>query len=187
MIDVFASFGLAAATGLNAYLPLLIVGLLSRYTDLIALSQPWNILENGWVLLVLAVLLAIELTVDKIPAVDSVNDIVQTFIRPVAGAILFAANGNVISDLSPILAMICGLLMASSVHAAKATARPIVTGTTGGLGNPVVSTVEDIVSGVTTLIAVLLPVLAALIGLAFLVLVGWWFLRRRRRSAALQT
>ena len=46
MIDVLAAFGLAAATGLNAYLPLLIVGLLARFTDLITLAPPWNALEN---------------------------------------------------------------------------------------------------------------------------------------------
>ncbi len=143
MIEVLAAFGLAGATGLNAYLPLLIVGLLARYTDLITLQTPWNALENPWVLGVLVVLLVIEMTVDKIPAADTANDIIQTFVRPAAGAILFAASGNVISEMSPVFAMICGLLMASGVHAAKATVRPVITATTGGLGNPVVSVTED--------------------------------------------
>ncbi len=84
----------------------LIVGLLARYTDLITLQAPWNALENPWVLGVLVVLLAIEMTVDKIPAADTVNDVIQTVIRPAAGAILFAASGNVISEMSPVLAMI---------------------------------------------------------------------------------
>ena len=106
MIEVLAAFGLSAATGLNAYLPLLIVGLLARFTDLITLSTPWNTLENPWVLGVLGVLLVIEMAADKIPAVDTVNDVIQTVIRPTAGAILFAASGNVISDMSPVLAMI---------------------------------------------------------------------------------
>jgi hypothetical protein len=179
MVDIFSSFGLAAATGLNAYLPLLIVGLLARYTDVITLRSPWNILENGWVLLVLAVLLAIEMTVDKIPAVDTANDVIQTVVRPVAGAILFAASNNVITDVSPVLAMACGLLVAGGVHAAKATVRPAVTAATAGIGNPVVSTAEDVVSGATTLMAIFLPVLITIIILALLIAATWWYLRRR--------
>ena len=127
MIGILAAFGLSAATGLNAYLPLLIVGLLARFTDLITLSAPWNTLESPWVLGVLFVLLVVETVADKVPAVDSVNDVMQTVIRPAAGAILFAASGNVISEMSPVLAMICGLLAAGGVHAVKATVRPVIT------------------------------------------------------------
>jgi hypothetical protein len=181
VIDIFSSFGLAAAAGLNAYLPLLIIGLLARYTDLITLSAPWNTLENPWVLAVLAVLLIIEMTVDKVPAADSVNDVIQTAVRPVAGAILFASSNRVITDVSPVLAMICGLLAATSIHAVKATARPLITGATAGLANPAVSTAEDVVCGTTTLVAVLLPALAAIAVAVFLVLIAWWLMRRRRR------
>jgi hypothetical protein len=187
MIGVLAAFGLAGATGLNAYLPLLIVGLLARYTDLITLQSPWNALENPWVLGVLVVLLAVEMAVDKIPAADTVNDVIQTALRPAAGAILFAASGNVISDMSPVLAMICGLLMAFGVHAAKATVRPVVTATTGGLGNPVVSVTEDVVSGTTTLIAVIFPVVAALLVLGVAGAFVWFIVRRRRRKRVAAT
>ncbi len=184
MIEVLSAFGLSAATGLNAYLPLLIVGLLARYTDVITLSAPWNALESPWVLGVLAVLLVIETVADKVPAVDSINDIVNTVIRPVAGAILFAASGNIISEMSPAFAMICGLLAAGGVHALKATARPVVTAATAGIGNPVVSTAEDVVSGMTTLVAVLIPALAAAFVLLVLLAVLWWFIRRRNRRTA---
>ena len=108
-----------------------------------------------------AVLLVIEMTVDKIPAVDSINDVIQTVVRPAAGAVLFAASGNVIGDMSPVLAMVCGLLVAGGVHAAKATARPVITATTAGVGNPLVSVAEDVVSGATALVAVVLPAVAA--------------------------
>ncbi len=183
MIDILSSFGLSAASGLNAYLPLLIVGLLARYTNIIDLKAPWNGLENGWVLLVLVILLAIEMTADKIPAVDSVNDAIQTVVRPTAGAVLFAASNNVVTDMSPVLALILGLLMAGSVHAAKATVRPVITATTAGIGNPIVSTVEDVVSGGLTLISLLLPVVAAIVMLAVILLLArlfWRFLRRRQ-------
>lgn len=177
MTGLLAAFGLAAATGLNAYLPLLIVGALARYTDLIALKSPWSALTHPVVLVVLVVLLIIEITVDKIPAVDTINDVIQTFIRPAAGAILFAASSNVISDMSPVLAMVCGLLVAGGVHAAKATVRPAVTATTAGLGNPVVSAVEDTVSGVTTLVAIIIPALILVIFIVILYL----FVRWRRK------
>lgn len=183
MIDVLSAFGLSASSGLNAYLPLLIVGLLARYTDLITLKEPWNALENPWVLGVLAVLLLIEMTVDKIPAVDTANDVIQTVVRPAAGAILFAASGNVISDISPVLAMICGLLVAGGVHAVKATARPAITATTAGLGNSVVSAAEDVISGTTALISVVLPVLAAIMVAALLILFIGWYIRRRWRTS----
>jgi len=90
---VFAAFGLSVSAGLNAYVPLLIVALIARFTDWIELASPWDILSSGWVIGVIVLLGVIEFFVDKIPAVNHINDAVQTFIRPVAGAVLFAARG----------------------------------------------------------------------------------------------
>ncbi len=187
VIGVLAAFGLSGATGLNAYLPLLIVGLLARFTDLITLNTPWNALESPWVLGLLFILLVVETVADKVPAVDSVNDVIQTVIRPAAGAILFAASGNVISEMSPVVAMICGLLVAGGVHAVKATARPIITATTAGVANPVVSVLEDVVSATTTLVAIILPALAAVFVVIVAVLITWFFVRRRKRRRAAST
>jgi hypothetical protein len=180
LLSVFTAFGLSSAAGLNAYLPLLVVALLARFTDLVTLNPPWDALESWWVIGVLAVLLFIEVIVDKVPAVDSVNDVIQTVIRPAAGAILFAASAGVLSDVHPVLTMICGLLVAGGVHAIKATARPIVTGTTGGLLNPVLSIVEDILSLAMAVLSILVPFL----GLLLLLLVIVWLIRRRRRRRA---
>ena len=181
MIDILSAFGLSAATGLNAYLPLLIVGLLARFTDLITLSTPWDTLENPWVLGVLGVLLIIEMTVDKIPAADTVNDVIQTVVRPAAGAVLFAASSSTVTNVSPALALICGLMVAGGVHAAKATARPIITASTMGVANPVVSVAEDVVSGTTALVSVIVPAVAAvLILIVLLLFIGWWINRRSK-------
>jgi hypothetical protein len=180
LLSVFTAFGLSSAAGLNAYLPLLVVALMARFTDLVTLNPPWDALESWWVIGVLAVLLLIELIVDKVPAVDSVNDVIQTFIRPVAGAVLFAASAGVITDLNPVLALVCGLLAAGGVHAVKATARPAITGATGGLLNPLVSLIEDILSLAMALLSILVPIL----GVLLLILVIIWFLRRRRRRRA---
>ncbi len=184
-MNILTAFGLATAAGLNAYLPLLVVALVARFTDLLTLEPPWDTLESWWVIGALAVLLVIEMLVDKVPAVDSINDAIQTFIRPVAGAILFAASAGIVSDASPVLSLVCGLLIAGSVHAAKATARPIVTGTTAGTLNPVVSVLEDIVSLVVAVVAIVLPVLALLmLAVAIIWFIRWLRRRRERYSAA---
>lgn len=177
-MDILAAFGLSASAGLNAYIPLLVVSLLARFTNLIQLSDPWSALESWWIIGLLIVLSLVEFFADKFPAVNHVNDIVQSFIRPTAGAILFAASANVITEIHPIVSMAAGLLIAGGVHAVKALAvRPAVTATTAGTANVPVSILEDVVSTVVSLISVILPVLVAV----FLVLAGiliiWWVSR----------
>jgi hypothetical protein len=179
---IFSAFGLSASAGLNAYLPLLIVALVARFTTLIKLSPPYHHLADGWVIGAIAVLLVIELFADRIAGLDTANDILQTFVRPTAGAILFAASGNVIGDMHPVLALICGLIVAGGVHATKATVRPVVTGTSGGLLNPVVSTAEDVTAFVLTVISILIPLLIGFLLGALFIGVVWWLPRRRRRQ-----
>ncbi|HST04726.1 MAG TPA: DUF4126 domain-containing protein [Chloroflexia bacterium] len=183
--SLLAGFGLAAPAGLNAWLPLLITGFVGKVGG-IKLQAPFDILTNTWVLLILLLLLTVEIFVDKIPAVDTINDIVHTFIRPVAGGILFAAQVGAIGGLDPTVGFVLGLLSAGAVHAVKATGRPLVTTFTGGLGNMVVSLVEDFISGVTAALALFVPILAALIMAVILGLAIWailrWRARRRRRQ-----
>ena len=181
LTGIATSFGLSTAAGLNAYLPLLIVALLARFTNLVHLKPPYDVLTSWWLIGVLLLLLTIEIFVDKIPAVDSVNDIVQTFIRPAAGAVLFASNTNAIGDIHPVLALVCGLLLAGGVHAAKATARPVVTGVSGGLLNPVVSLIEDIVSAVTSILAILVPIAVVFFVVTLAGAFAWWYFNRRAR------
>ncbi|MDE3088128.1 MAG: DUF4126 domain-containing protein [Chloroflexota bacterium] len=169
---LFTAFGLASASGLNAYIPLLIVALTARFTTLITLNPPFDVLTSGWVIGALIVLLAIEIIVDKIPAADTINDIIQTFIRPTAGAILFAASTNAIG-LHPVLAAILGLILAFGVHATKATARPVVTATTGGLGNAFVSVGEDVVATGVSLLAIIVPLVIALFAALIFIWLGW--------------
>jgi hypothetical protein len=182
---IFAGFGLSASAGLNAYIPLLIVALLGRFTDLIKLKSPWDTLTNEWIIILLIVLSVIEFFADKIPLVNHVNDLIQSFVRPVAGAILFAASARVISDVHPVLALAAGLLIAGGVHAAKAGAlRPAVTTTTGGLGNVAVSTLEDITATGLSILSVLLPILVGIILLPILAIIIWVAIRRSRRTIA---
>jgi len=177
---LFTAFGLSASAGLNAYLPLLVVALAARYTNLIQLNEPWNVMTNGWVIATLVVLLLIEMTVDKIPAVDTVNDVLQTVGRPVAGAILFAASSGVVGDLNPIVAFVAGLLVAGTVHTAKSVARPAVTATTAGAGNWLVSILEDILALIAAVLSILLPIIIGLTVIFLLLLYFWW--RSKRHS-----
>ena len=181
-LSLATAFGLSTSAGLNAYIPLLVVALLARFTPLVTLNKPYDALSSWWVIGTLGVLLVIETLVDKVPAADTVNDIIQTFIRPAAGAILFAATTNTIG-LHPVVAAICGVLLAGSVHVVKAGGRPVVAVATAGVGNPVVSTIEDVVSFVTSLLAIVAPYLVLALIVIAAGLITWWTVRRRRRRA----
>jgi len=181
-LSLATAFGLSTAAGLNAYIPLLVVALLARLTPLVTLSEPYDALSSWWVIGTLAVLLIVEILVDKVPAADTVNDVIHTFIRPAAGAILFAATTNTIG-LHPILAAILGVILAGGVHAVKAGGRPVVAATTAGMGNPIVSTIEDIISFATSVLAIVAPYLVVAIILISLMLFTWWYVRRRQRRA----
>ena len=176
---LFSAFGLAASAGLNAYIPLLVIALLARFTPWLTLSPPWNVLTHPAVIVALVVLAAIEFFADKAPAVNHLNDLVQTFVRPTAGAIAFAAGSGAIGHVHPALAMVAGLLVAGSIHAAKSLAlRPAVTATTGGVGNTPVSMVEDAVATIMSLVAVLVPLVIIL----FAFLLGFWAIKRYARA-----
>lgn len=183
LTHLLTAFGLASASGLNAYIPLLLVALTARFTTLLKLSPPFDILTNEWVIGALAVLLAIEIVVDKIPAADTVNDIIQTFIRPSAGAILFAASTNTIFELHPIVAAILGLVLAFGVHATKTAARPVIGVATAGIGNPIVSTIEDFTSATVSILALVLPIVIGVLILFVVLGLMWWLSRRTARAS----
>lgn len=183
LTGIFTAFGLSASAGLNAYIPLLLVGLIARYTNLMQLNAPWDTLTNPWIILMLCILVIIEMLVDKVPAVNHLNDLIQTLIRPAAGAIAFAASTNVATDLNPALALAAGLLVAGTVHVAKAGAlRPAVTATTGGAGNIPVSIAEDIVSTVLSIVAIVLPILVGTLLIVLAAFIVWWLYRRSSRN-----
>ena len=176
---IFTAFGLSASAGLNAYIPLLVVGLLAKYTGLIHLSQPWDTLANPWIILLLCILVIIEMLADKIPAVNHINDLIQTVIRPTAGAVAFAASANIVTNVSPVLALAAGLLVAGTVHAAKAgVVRPMVTATTGGVGNVPVSIAEDVISTAVSLLAIIIPILIGTLMIVLGAFIVYWFYKR---------
>ena len=133
-MELLTGFGLATAAGLNAYIPLFLLGALSRFTDLVTLPPGWAWLENGWVMSIVGVLLMIEIVADKIPALDSINDAIQTFVRPTAGGIVFgsgtAAQTPAVADPGAFaqsgqwVPVVMGVITALVVSLTKSAVRP---------------------------------------------------------------
>lgn len=183
IVSFLSAFGLSTAAGLNAYLPLLTVGLVARYTNLIHLEGTYALLSNPVVLLIIAVLALIDFIGDKIPAVDHALHAVGLVIAPIAGAILFMSTNSGVGSVSPLLAAICGVVIAGGTHSARATARPLATMTTAGVANPVISFFEDVTALVLSVLAILVPVLAFVLVLVFAVLMLMLVRRLRARRS----
>ncbi|MFI7704764.1 DUF4126 domain-containing protein [Nonomuraea sp. NPDC049480] len=190
MLAALTGAGLSTAAGLNAYIPLLVVGVLSNVTDAVKLPDGYAWLSNWGVLAVIAVLLLAEMVLDKVPAVDSVNDAIQTVVRPASGGVVFSAtsaaaeleNSTWMTE-NPWAGWLLGIVLALAVHAVKAAARPVVNAGTAGVGAPVLSTVEDAGSLGMSLIAVFTPILV-IVALLLLAGLAWWLIRKVRRFRA---
>jgi hypothetical protein len=190
VIAALTGMGLSAAAGLNAYIPFLIVALVAKFTDVITLPATYAWIESWWAIGIGSVLLLSEVVLDKVPAVDSVNDAVQTFIRPAMGGLIFAATAaaeevdqSVWMAEHPWVGIVLGVVVSGLVHTGKAAARPVVNMGTAGFGAPVVSTAEDGASVGLSLAALFAPVLCliALVLLAWALIAGSLRVRRRRR------
>lgn len=199
MLEAITGLSLAAAAGLNAYIPLLGLGLLSRFTDLLALPESWAWIENDWslgVLGVLGVLLVVEIVVDKVPALDTVNDVLQSIVRPASGGLVFSAGASsstvAVADpeafvnSSAFWPFVFGILIALVPHVFKLVSRPIINLATAGLGASVMSTLEDVAAAVVTVLAVLLP-LVALAAMVLLAVLGVRWVKRLRNRRAHRT
>lgn len=196
MLELLTGTGLAVAAGLNAYVPMLVLGLAGRFLDFVQLPAAWSWLENEWVLLILGVLLVVEIVADKIPAVDSINDWIQSIIRPAAGGIVFGTGASTQTaavtdpaaffESSAWVPVVTGVVIALVVHGAKMFVRPAANALTAGAAAPVLSTGEDIGAVMFSLFAILIPILVivAIIGLVVLVFSIFRRLRRQRRSVA---
>ena len=187
MLELLTGTGLAAAAGLNAYIPLLTLGLASRLLDFIQLPSGWSWLSNEWVLVILGVLLVLEIVADKIPVVDNINDWVQTVVRPVAGGIVFGGGANTethfVTDPDAFFSsnqwvpIVVGIVIALGIHLVKMAARPVINTVTLGMGGAAASTVEDAGAVGLSLSAILLPLFV----IVMLALVIWGFIALFRR------
>lgn len=196
MLETLTGVGLASAAGLNAYFPLLALGLLDRFTNVVELPAAWAWLGNEWVLIIVGVLALIEIVADKIPLVDSVNDLLQTVVRPAAGGISFGAGAasQTISVTDPAaffesqawVPVVAGIMVALVTHLTKTSTRAAATAVSAGVASPVISTGEDAISIGFVAAAVLAPIIVIVLLLAFVALI-WaaarYFRARRQRGA----
>jgi len=168
----WSSLGLAAVasstSGLNLYATVLTLGLMQRYGWL-QLPGEWSPLSHTWVLALAAILFVIEFIADKVPYLDSTWDVIHTFIRIPAGAILMAAA---VAEVNPALRLAAGLIggsLALTTHAAKATARLAANTSPEPFSNILLSTLEDMAAVFLLAIAASHPILA---GLALAMVLG---------------
>jgi hypothetical protein len=193
MLVALTGFGFAAAAGLNAFIPLAVLATLSRFTGIIDLAPGFSWLSSWPVIVASLCLLTIELVLDKIPGVDTVNDLFQTPFRPAVGALVFAAS--VTADVTGTsqawagpgwVAWTLGALIGLTVHLCKAASRTAIGAATGGSGTPLASFTEDGVALSLCLFALVMPllVLPVLVGMGIAVYRIVTIGRRRRQRIA---
>lgn len=176
--SLLTSVGLGMGAGINAYATLLVFGLLARWQPAWFNDDLARFFALTPVLIVVGVLYLIEFVADKIPTVDHVWDVIHTFIRPAAGVLVaWAAVSDHIPHGAVIVASILAGGAALGAHATKATVRAASTVTTGGIGNPILSIVEDIFAFANAILAIFLPWVV----LVVIVLVAIFFIRLQRR------
>ena len=182
-LQILSGVGLAAAAGLRAFLPPLVVGVLARL-DVIPLHPGFQWLESTPALIIFGSAVAVEVLGDKIPVVDHVLDVIATVLKPASGTVVLASS---LGEFSPLTATVLGILFGGTVsvavHITKSGLRLASTGVTGGVGNPGLSAAEDGLSLAGSVLSVFYPLLL----IPFLV-VAFYLLRAvvrwmRRRGA----
>jgi hypothetical protein len=152
------SLGGSWVSGINLYAAVATLGLLGRFAHL-KLPGELDVLTNWWVIGVALFMFVVEFIADKVPVVDSVWDVIHTFIRVPAGAVLAAtAFGNFDRSVQ-VLALLAGGSLALSSHGTKASLRALVNTSPEPFSNIVVSLLEDVLVVVSVLLALFLPVL----------------------------
>lgn len=179
MIEFIIGSSLAASAGLNAWMPLFLLGLSDRLIPAVALPGGWAWLSSDIALWIIGALLVLEIVADKIPALDSINDVAQTVIRPAAGGIAFGAGTSAqtvaVDDPSVFFSehtwvpIIVGIVIALVVHFAKAAGRVAANAVSGGVAAPVLSTAEDGASFALAAAAIIVPVVALLLLIGLIV------------------
>jgi hypothetical protein len=177
ILALLLGLGLSASTGLNTFLPLLLLSAAARFGN-IDLNAKFEWIASDTAIIVLIVACVLEVIADKVPALDHLLDTVATFLRPAAGLLAMA---SVLTDVDPVTAAVVGLIIGSPVsfgfHMLKATTRVASSAVTFGCANPVISIVEDILSLGLSIVAIFAPVLVPL--LVLVLLFALWRVGRR--------
>ena len=151
------SMGASWVSGINLYAAIATLGLLSRFAHL-KLPGELDVLTNWWVIGIAAFLFIVEFIADKIPVVDSTWDVIHTFIRIPAGAILAATAFGDFDRSVQVVAFLLGGGLALTSHGTKAATRAVINTSPEPVSNVVVSLAEDVLAVVSILLAVFLPI-----------------------------
>lgn len=186
ILALLLGLGLSASTGLNTFLPLLLLAAAAKFQVAgIALGERFEWLSSDVAIIVLIVACIAELVADKVPAVDHFLDSIGTFVRPVAGAV---ASASVLTGLDPTVAALVGIMVGAPAslgfHTLKAGTRVASSAATFGCANPFISLAEDFLAVVLSIIAIFAPVVVP-VALAILVFVLWQVVKRVRGRATL--
>ncbi len=155
---MLAGAGYSISSGLNAYLPLLILALTDRVSTSFNLDTPYNWISTNVGIFVVLLLLPVELIGDKIPRLDHFNDLAHTAIRPLTGAFCFMAVASERSDVNVWFAGVLGLAIAACFHTWKMRWRIRIAQASSGLGTPFASLQEDGVGIVVSILAAAAPI-----------------------------
>ena len=156
------AMGASWVSGINLYASVATLGLLARFADL-QLPGELQVLTSWWVIGVAIVLYVIEFVADKVPYVDSTWDVIHTFIRVPAGAVLAAGAFGDFDNGIQMIALLLGGGLALSSHGAKAATRAMLNASPEPVSNVVASIIEDILAVVSVICSVFLPLLLFLI------------------------
>jgi hypothetical protein len=166
------ALGAGWASGLNAYAAVLVLGAAQRL-GMVALPHDLQVLASPWVMAVAALLFALNFFADKIPYIDSINDLLQTFVRIPAGFLLaYGAAGG----LSPEVGVIAGLLggtLAAGTHIAKTGSRALINTSPEPFSNVVASLTEDVTVIGGLALAIAYPITFLCLLAAFVALLVW--------------
>ena len=175
-LPLLTGIGLSASAGLNAYIPLLVIALADHMRDGRLLGDPYEFLSSLGAIGILLVLLTIELIADKSPWYRA-NDVVQSMVRPAAGALAFmAATSN--TDFNPVAALILGLVVAVLVHATKTAFRRRFALSIRNVIVPALSISEDAYSAILSSVALAVPVAGAVLLLPLAGIAVWTVSRK---------
>jgi len=186
------ALGLGIAAGTNAYIPLILLGSIARWTPLITLPEGWQWLQSEWTIGILALLIVLDMVAQRFPGIATVSDIFQTALRPTAAGVAVSAQGASVATITdwesfwsdgqwvPV-ALAVGVALA--VHLAKVVVRATADVVTAGLAGGVLAGIDEGSSVAFSVTALLLPVLVPLLLVAALAGM-WWLIRRRKKRPA---
>lgn len=203
IVDLGTPFGLAFASGLNAYLPLLAFALSVRWLHLYKVNPSFSFITQIWFIVALAILTILDFVADKIPLIEHVWNAIHTVVRPIAGALVAAAAGShslsgihittrssdaasrtvIAASIIPatgvglLILLLIGAALAALSHTTKSTTRLVSTITTAGFLNIVLSFLENVLVFIAILLSLFLPVVMLILLVLFVLIVGPWLMR----------